>query len=99
MAGRPTAGDRGRHEDIFAVLELAFGLAMLIGFVGLLLLPAGLRVLTELPWTIGLPHSLPGFGINPHHLAEARHAPALVVLGGCAGLAVCYRWLQSRRRG
>jgi uncharacterized BrkB/YihY/UPF0761 family membrane protein len=87
-----------RREKLLASVELVIGLGMLVGFVVLLLVPALGRVIVELPWTVGTPRALPGFGVNPHWVAEARYAPSLVVLSACAALAVCYRWLTSRRR-
>ena len=88
-----------RRDNLLAALELMFGLGMLMAFVIVLAVPAAFRLLTELPWAIGMPQSPPGFGINPHRLAEARYAPSLAVLGACAALVVWYRWLTSRRRG
>jgi hypothetical protein len=88
-----------RRPDLLAAVELAIGIGMLAGFLGILFMPATFRFLVELFWAIGLPHDPPGFGINPHRVAEARYAPSLAVLAACAALAVCYRWLTSRRRG
>ncbi len=88
-----------RNENVLAAIELAMGLAMLVGFVGLLLVPAVFRLVTELLWAIGVPQVPPGFGINPHRLAGAPYAPSLALLTAGAALAVSYRWLLSRRRG
>ena len=86
-----------RHR-VLATLELLIGLGMLLGFIVVLLIPAVVHLLFELPWAIGTPRALPSFGVNPHLIAEARYAPSLVVLAAGAALAVCYRWLTSRRR-
>lgn len=82
---------------LLEALELLGGLGILIAFVVLLLAPAAVRFVGELPWMLGaLP--TPQFGINPHHGASARYLPSLVVLVACAVLPLCYRWLASRRR-
>ncbi len=88
-----------RRDNLLAAIELVIGLAMVIGFLVILVAPAAARLLIELPWALGTPSTLPGFGVNPHVFAEARYAPSLVVLSAGAALAVCYRWLTSRRRG
>lgn len=87
-----------RADKLLAGLELLIGLAMLGGFLLVLFVPASVRFVLELPWALGVPLSPPGFGLNPHRLAEARYVPSLVALAGCAVLALCYRWLTSRRR-
>ena len=87
-----------RRHNILAVVELAVGAGMLAGFMLLLVVPALLTGLLELPWAFAMPTSLPGFGLNPHHFAGARYVPSLAVLAACAAVAVCYRWLASRRR-
>ena len=95
-AGRDVAPEAGR-DRLFAALELLIGLGMLVGFVVFLLAPSVVRLLAELPWMLG-GLQVPGFWIHPHRVAEARLMPSLLVLGSCAALLVCYRWLSSRRR-
>ena len=87
-----------RRDHWLGALELVIGLGMLTAFVVVLLVPALVRLLFELPWAIGTPRVLPGFGIHPHWIAEVRYAPSLMMVGILAALAVCYRWLTSRRR-
>ena len=87
-----------RRDRLLGTIELLIGLAMLVGFIVILFIPALVNLALELPWAIGTPRSLPSFGVNPHLIAEARYAPTLVVLAAGAALAVCYRWLTSRRR-
>lgn len=86
-----------RRDGLLATIELAMGLGMLASFVLLLLVPAAAQLLLELPWAIGALR-MPAFGIHPHWVAEARYAPALVVLAGFTALVACCRWLASRRR-
>jgi len=82
---------------LLAAFELLGGLGILTAFVVLLLAPAAVRFVGELPWLLGaLP--TPQFGINPHHSASGRHLPPLLVVAVCAALPLCYRWLASRRR-
>ena len=87
-----------RRDNLLAGLELLIGLSMLLGFLLVLLVPGAVRFALELPWVLGAPSTPPGFGLNPHWFAEARYVPSLVALTGCAVLALCYRWLMSRRR-
>ena len=87
-----------RRDNFLAIVELAMGLGVALGFL-ILITPAMVRLASELLWAIGTPRTLPGFGIHPHWVAEARYAPSLVAFGACAALAVCYRWLTVRRRG
>jgi len=87
-----------RREGFLAAIELALAIGVALAFL-VLLTPAAFRMLSELIWALGTPRSLPAFGLHPHWVAEARYAPSLVLLAGCAALAVCYRWLTARRRG
>jgi uncharacterized BrkB/YihY/UPF0761 family membrane protein len=87
-----------RRDNLLAGLELLIGLGMLLGFLVVLVVPGAVRLALELPWALGAPLTPPGFGLNPHRFAEARYVPSLVALTGCAVLALCYRWLTSRRR-
>ena len=87
-----------RRDQWLGTLELLVGLAMFASFLVILLVPGLVRLVTELPWAIGAPRWLPTFGLHPHWVAEARYAPTLMMLGTCAALVVCYRWLQSRGR-
>jgi hypothetical protein len=82
---------------LLATAELLGGLGILIAFAALLLAPAAVRVVGEVPWILGaLP--TPQFGINPHYGASARYLPSLAVLVTCAALPLCYRCLASRRQ-
>lgn len=87
-----------RRDEWLGTLEMVIGLGMLASFLVLLLVPSVVRLIFELPWAIGTPRVLPSFGLHPHWIAEVRYAPTLMMLGTCAALAVCYRWLTSRRR-
>lgn len=87
-----------RRDDWLGTLELLIGLGVFLSFVVILLIPSLARLLIELSWTFGAPRWLPTFGLHPHWVAEARYAPTLVMLGTCAALAVCYRWLSTRGR-
>jgi hypothetical protein len=71
---------------------------MLIGFLVILAAPALARSMVDLTWALRTPAMFPRFGLNPHLAAEAQFAPPLIVLLACAGLALCYRWLTTRRR-
>lgn len=88
-----------RQDKLFAAIELAAGLGMIVGFIALLLIPTVVQLVVELPWLLRSPWAPPGFGLNPHWLAEVQYAPSFLVLGACAVLAACYVWLTSRRRG
>lgn len=87
-----------RHQ-IFAAVELALGLGVFVWFVGLLVAPAVLVGIVDLPWLLRAPPRLPlpTFGLNPHVLAGASIHPSLVIILGCATLTLCFRWLMGRR--
>lgn len=88
-----------RHH-VFAAVELALGLGVLVWFVVLLAAPALVAAIADLPWLLRAPPRLPlpTFGLNPHLLAGSAVHPSVVVLVACAMLLVCYRWLTERRR-
>ncbi len=90
--------DGMRRQRALGALELAIGLGMLGGFAILLAVPALARMAVDLAWGLRNPGLLPRFGLHPHWAAEAQYAPSLVILVACAALALCYRWLMSRRR-
>jgi hypothetical protein len=87
-----------RHQRALAALELVIGVCMFAGFFAILAAPALARSLVDLTWALRTPAIFPRFGLNPHLAAEAQFAPPLIVLLTCAGLALGYRWLTTRRR-